>query len=202
LPVWLVLGGVGVVVVVLYMRHKSSATTSTNTSQPLVPAVTTDPNTGLPVDPLTGLSYAVSQPTGPIDINAWITQAENALVAHGYSPALASQALYDYANENQLSTAEAGAINQAFKLVGFAPGPPLPFLGTPPAPPSPTPIKPPRFLTPVDWRHLSPIKRLDWRAVVTSGGAHGYLPQGSALPSGAHWASTITQKRTATSKAS
>ena len=169
LPLPLILGGIGVVVVILYLRHRSGS--SSSTQQPLVPAVTTDPNTGLPVDPLTGLPYITSQPstaaTTP-DIGAWALQAEQALVKAGYSPALASQAIYDYTNQNQLNASEAGAVNKALGLIGFAPGPGLPFLGNVPTKPQRSPV----WLTPAQHKALSKAQAGLWK--------RGYSPTGKA----------------------
>lgn len=96
LPRWVIFGGLGVGAVVLFLYVRRKGATAATTQAPLVPAVATDPNTGAPLDPLTGLPYVTSQPstTGTTpDLSSWINQAEQALVAHGYTPALASQSL-------------------------------------------------------------------------------------------------------------
>jgi hypothetical protein len=141
IPMWVILGGVGVVVVFLYMRRKGGAGAA-GTAAPLVPGVTTDPNTGLPVDPLTGLPY-ITNPTKPPDNNSWGLGAEQWLSTHGVSASLANQAIYDYLNGNLLNANESGAIDKVLAGYGFPPNE-LPFGGAPVLPkPTPTPAPKP-----------------------------------------------------------
>lgn len=134
--------GVGVVLLWFYLRNRGSAAGGTSSggavSADSAPGLlggtsfSTDPNTGAPIDPTTGLPFLTSQGgagTGTID--AWVKSVEGALTGLGYAPALISQALYDYTNGNPLSDQEAGVINAGLGKVGYPPNL-LPFFGNVP----------------------------------------------------------------------
>lgn len=143
MPVWVWGVGVGAVVLFLWYRKSHGAASSSLPGQPLSGGVVTDPNTGFPIDPQTGLPYITSQ-TGPASTNTiegWITSAEQALRSAGYNPLLVEQALYDFTNGNHLSNREEGVIQRALRLIGHPPEL-LPILGNIPAPPRPVPKKP------------------------------------------------------------
>lgn len=137
------LGVAGVILVILYLRRQSgggasqplsgSPVVDANTGLP-VQGVAIDPNTGTPIDPATGLGYLSGLGGGGATntLAGWITAAENGLKGLGYAPSLISQALYDYTNGNQLSTAEAGVIDKALGTVGYPPNL-LPFFGPVPS---------------------------------------------------------------------
>lgn len=140
LPIWVIIAAGGVLALYLYERRKSSAG-SVATSN-LVPATVTDPNTGLPVDPLTGLPYTTT-PTSAPDNNSWGLGAEQWLAQHGVSASLANQAIYDYLNGNLLNANESAAIDKVLGGFGFPPNE-LPFGGNPVLPkPTPTAAPPP-----------------------------------------------------------
>lgn len=184
-PLWMVAAGVGGVVLLLWYR-RSHGGASASTGQPLVPGVATDPNTGFPIDSLTGLPFITSQPTTTTDLATWAQNAMKALVGAGYSPALASQALYDYQAGNQLNAQESDAVNKALGLVGFAPES-LPFFGNiPPTPGNYVYPKAP-FITTTAWQKLGTAARKLWAPITTPGGAHGYIPTGFPLPTGSTW---------------
>lgn len=184
IPLWVILVGGGGLALFLYMRYRNNAATSGSTLGAGTTGVVTDPNTGLPVDPLTGLPY-VTQPTNtPISMSAWISQAYSALVAAGVDPAAASQALYDYTNAQSLSSQEASIIDKALGLAGYPPQT-LPFFGTVP---TTGPTKAPAtsgFITTTVWEKLTAAQKALYYAITTSNGAHGYLPIGTPLPTGA-----------------
>jgi hypothetical protein len=182
IPLWLILVAGGGLALFLYLRSRRNAATSTTTSPGA--GVVTDPNTGLPVDPLTGLPY-VTQPTNtPQTLSDWASNAFKVLTANGVDPAAAAQALYDYTNAQQLSSTEAGIIDKALSLAGYPPEQ-LPFNGTVPTT-GPT-GKPPAsgFITSAAFQHLTRAQQALYYAITTANGAHGYLPIGTALPSGA-----------------
>jgi len=138
IPLWVILAGGGAVAILIWWRSRQSAASTTS---PLVPAVATDPNTGLPIDPLTGLPYITNPGTATQTIAQWALSAYNALLAKGYSPALANQAIYDFTNGNPLTDAEAGAVNAALGQAGYPPIP-LPFNGNLPVTPGNSPGSP------------------------------------------------------------
>jgi hypothetical protein len=131
----------GVVIVFVYLRHRSAAAATGNTITP-VAAPTVDPNTGQLIDPLTGQPYITSAGTQNLNTNeSWMTAAFQYLTAHNFSPALAAQALYDYLNGNTLSNLESGAVNAALGGVGLPPNP-GPYLGNIPPTPGNKPVIP------------------------------------------------------------
>lgn len=135
-PLWVWIVGVGGVALFFYQRNKSAGGTA-SLQTPLVGGVATDPNTGFPVDPTTGLPYITSQPGSTNQtIDQWVRLAFQALVNAGIAPALANSALYNYAQGNDLSGDQANAINKALGLVGFPPIN-LPFNGVVPKPKTP-----------------------------------------------------------------
>lgn len=182
IPLWVWGAGVGAVVLFLYLRRRQGAST---VQTPISGGVVTDPNTGYPIDPVSGLPFVTSQPTTTTDLATWAANAMKALVGAGYSPALASQAIYDYQAGNQLNAQESGAVNKALGLVGFPPIS-LPFFGNiPPAPGNvPASYKTP-FLTIADWKKLATKAQSQWVKITTAGGAHGVIPKGAPLPPGA-----------------
>jgi hypothetical protein len=137
IPMWAIIGAGAALGLFLYMRRRAAADGAT--SSPLVPAVVTDPNTGLPVDPLTGLPY-VTNPQGPATNETWYSGAMQWASTHGISPSLANSALYKYINGQLLNANEAGVIDKVLGQFG-APPSPLPFGGTPVLP-KPTPTGP------------------------------------------------------------
>lgn len=196
IPLWVWGAGVGAVVLFLYLRRRQGAST---VQTPISGGVVTDPNTGFPVDPVSGLPFVTSQPTTTTDLATWAQNAMKALVGAGYSPALASQSIYDYQVGNQLNAQESDAVNKALGLVGFPPIS-LPFFGNiPPTPGNVAPKRPP-FITYPAWRALAASARKLWAPITTAGGAHGFIPQGWALPAGAKWGKGYTPPTTATSQ--
>lgn len=148
MPLWMVGGGVGIVVVILYLRRRSAAGNAGAASGALTGGATPviDSATGGLIDPNTGLPYISSQTSsasGTQTLSGWITAAQAALKNSGYSPALIEQALYDFTNGNTLTTQEAGAINAALGQVGSPPNL-LPFLGNIPNPHPPAPVPVPK----------------------------------------------------------
>lgn len=144
LPLWVIIAGGAGIGLFLYMRRKNAAAASgaASSGSALVPATVTDPNTGLPVDPLTGLPYTTT-PTAAPDNNSWGLGAEQWLTAHGVSGSLASKAIYDYLNGNLLDANESAAIDKVLSGgYGFPPNE-LPFGGNPVLP-KPTPTAPPK----------------------------------------------------------
>lgn len=141
LPLWVILGGGAALGLFLYMRRKSS---SSATQSPLIPATVTDPNTGLPVDPLTGLPYITNPQQAPTN-ESWFNGALQWASHNGISASLANSALYKYINGELLNANESNVIDKV--LSGFgAPPSPLPFGGTPVLPkptPGPTSNLPP-----------------------------------------------------------
>lgn len=152
-PIWVWIVGVGAVALYLHSRNSANAAAAT---LPTPIAGVTDPNTGLPVNPSTGLPYTTSQPgTVADDLTTWLGGAFAALTKAGVDPALANKALYDYSQGNALDNTEAGAIDKALGLVGMPPQN-LPFFGSiPTAPKVPKPVTPQTLISRSTWLHLT-----------------------------------------------
>lgn len=151
-PLWIILVGGGGLALFLYLRNRNAA----QTQQPLVPAVTTDPNTGLPVDPLTGLPFQGTS-TQPQTLDAWTAAAESWASGHHLNPALVAKALFDYENGNRFNEAEAEILRKIIAAIGYAPGV-LPWNG--PTGNSPTPKGKGPFFDPSKWKWASPASWL------------------------------------------
>lgn len=176
-PLWVWIVGVGGVA--LFFYHQRSAGGQAQTQTPLVGGVVTDPNTGFPVDPTTGLPYITSQP-GSVSqtLDQWIKLAAAALTNAGVAPGSANSALYDYSQGNPLSPDEANIVNKALGLVGFPPIT-LPFFGTVPKTGTTGPSKLP-FITADQYKKSNAAARSQWIPYTTEGGAHGYIPKAPA----------------------
>lgn len=147
IPIWVIVGGVAVVAFVLW-RMRSAA--SSSTAQPLVPAVATDPNTGLPINPLTGLPWTGTTTTPPT-ITDWVNSAESWARQHHVGAGLASKALWDYTNGLAMNEAEQNFIQQVIKAIGY-PSQLLPFRTK--GAPNPVSPKGPYFHAP-DWMYFN-----------------------------------------------
>lgn len=141
-PAWVWLVGVGGVGLWMYRRRAAA------NAQPATDTL----SAGAPLDTSGGSSGQISSPSSLAStqtLDQWRTNAFNALVAHGVSPALAEQALSNFLNENALGPLQSGAISKALGLVGPPPEN-LPFYGTVPSTgptqkPPPVPTHDPGF---------------------------------------------------------
>ena len=171
-PLWIILAGGGAVALFLYLRRRSS--TSAQTAQPLVPAVVTDPNTGLPIDPLTGLPFQGTS-TQPQTMTDWIGKAEAWALGKHLNSGLVNKALFDYTNGNRLGPREAAIIDQILSAVGYPPDL-LPFKG--PGLDNPTKPKGPFF----NWQ--------TWKWFGLQAG-ESYATEPKFLPKGSHLLSIL-----------
>jgi len=118
IPLFVVIGGGLIVAYLIYRSRRTAA----QTQPPLVPAVTTDPNTGLPIDPLTGLPYTgVGPSSSQQDITTWVAQAESWARSHNMDAGLVSKAIYDYTNGNTLGPREANILEKILAGIGYPP---------------------------------------------------------------------------------
>jgi hypothetical protein len=138
LPLWVIIGGGVGIGLFLYVRRKGAAGGG-GPAPALVPGVVTDPNTGLPIDPLTGLPY-LANPASPPTNESWFNGAAAWASHNGISPSLANQSLYDYINGQILNPNESSVIDKILGGYGYPPTP-LPFGGNPVLP-TPTPSPP------------------------------------------------------------
>ena len=144
IPLWVILAGGAAVGLFLWSRNRSKAA-ATSTGAALVPGVATDPNTGLPIDPLTGLPY-ITTPTQAPTLQSWATGAEQWLAQHGVSPTLANRTVYDYINGQLMDANELGTLNKLLGGYGYPSTDILPTSGyvlPPPTPVAPHPQPPP-----------------------------------------------------------
>lgn len=130
IPMWVIIGGVVAVAGFLWFRSRSGTGGASANTSALQPGVVTDPNTGMPVDPLTGLPY-ISGSGGSAQTNdTWAVAAEQWAIKNGISAALANKSIYDYLNGNSLTTQESDILNKILSGFGFPPNI-LPFFGSP-----------------------------------------------------------------------
>ena len=137
IPLWMILAGGAAVGLFLWYRNRQTASTAGAPGTALVPGVATDPNTGLPIDPLTGLPY-ITTPTQAPTLQSWATGAEAWLSSHGVSPTLANKTVYDYINGQLMDARELGALNKLLGGFGYQSTDILPTSGYVLPPPTPT----------------------------------------------------------------